>query len=199
MVHDILLTYGHWHYFNSNSFQSCKPLAGTHTVVKWGTCTHKVCAVIFESWLCLLLNTFVNLFSSHKTVSKLHCSHIFHLWYCYSVVFPKLTWLTHLTNFCLFKNALLRCKGNSCPLYFKITDPIFCLSRRAVWMWRLWSRHTGGTPSWDIPSILCTPLFYLCPTEMLASTVSFLACSYCLQAIAVDLGQNEIHYLHCLV
>lgn len=42
-------------------------------------------------------------------------------------------------------------------------------------MWRLWSRHTGGTPSWDTPSTLCTLLFYPCPMEMSAFIVSSVA------------------------
>lgn len=39
-------------------------------------------------------------------------------------------------------------------------------------MWKLWSRLTGGTPSSDIPSILCIPLCSLCPMETSTSTVS---------------------------
>lgn len=57
-------------------------------------------------------------------------------------------------------------------------------------MWRLWSRHTGGTPSWDTPSILCTPLFYLCPMEMSASTVSV-----CLSLALFPRRPKRMHFL----
>lgn len=56
----------HWHFCKSNFFQSCKPLARTHTVIKWGTCTHYLCAVIF-SWpkFFLLQYLFESLFHTY--------------------------------------------------------------------------------------------------------------------------------------
>lgn len=40
-----------------------------------------------------------------------------------------------------------------------------CFLRRTAWTQTSWSKCTGGTPSSDTPSTLCTPLYCRSPTE----------------------------------
>lgn len=145
-------------------FKSRKPLAATHSVVKWGTCVHQVCCYMSFFTACLQFAG-PDHFCAPGSLTLLLCIFVM-------IVITFFISALFLTNWSEREFLL----SELCDVLPHCADWALHLSRRAAWMWRQWSRHTGGTPSWDIPSIHCTPPFYLCPMEMSASTVSAAPC-----------------------